>query len=95
MERLTHERVSGIKSGYWSPARKDELIQRLGEYEDTGLAPAEINIQITPRPHGLLTTWETPISCPNCWAHLAVDWSFCPECGRSITEDEREAADVR
>lgn len=33
-DRLTHERCNGIKSGYWSPAKKDELIQRLGEYED-------------------------------------------------------------
>lgn len=32
--RLTSERCSGIKSGYWSPAKKEELIQRLGEYED-------------------------------------------------------------
>lgn len=33
-ERLTAERCSGMKSGYWSPAKKDDLIQRLGEYED-------------------------------------------------------------
>lgn len=33
-ERLTSERCSGMKSGYWSPAKKDDLIQRLGEYED-------------------------------------------------------------
>ena len=43
MERLTHERVSGIKTGYWSPAKKDNLIQRLGRYEDTGLDPEQIN----------------------------------------------------
>lgn len=42
MERLTAERVNGIKTGYWSAAKKDELIQRLGEYEDTGLTPEEI-----------------------------------------------------
>lgn len=33
-ERLTAERCGGMKSGYWSPAKKDDLIQRLGEYED-------------------------------------------------------------
>ena len=43
MERLTAPRCSGIKSGYWSTAKKDELVQRLGQYEDTGLTPAEIN----------------------------------------------------
>lgn len=42
MERLTYERVNGILEGYWSQAKKDELIQRLGAYEDTGLEPEEI-----------------------------------------------------
>lgn len=42
MERLTAQRCSGIKSGYWSAAKKDELVQRLGQYEDTGLTPEEI-----------------------------------------------------
>lgn len=42
MERLTAPRCSGIKSGYWSTAKKDELVQRLGQYEDTSLTPEEI-----------------------------------------------------
>lgn len=42
MDRLTAERRNGIKSGYWSPAKKEELVQRLGAYEDTGLTPEEI-----------------------------------------------------
>lgn len=42
MERLTHPRSSGIKTGYWSPNKKEELVQRLGAYEDTGLTPEEI-----------------------------------------------------
>lgn len=42
MERLTAQRCSGIKSGYWSAAKKDDLVQRLGQYEDTGLTPEEI-----------------------------------------------------
>ena len=42
MERLTAQRCSGIKSGYWSNAKKDELVQRLGQYEDTGLTPDQI-----------------------------------------------------
>lgn len=33
-DRLTRERCSGMKSGYWSPAKKDELIDRLAEYEN-------------------------------------------------------------
>lgn len=47
MERLTSQRCSGIKSGYWSTAKKDELIQRLGQYEDTGLTPEEITARLS------------------------------------------------
>lgn len=42
MERLTHSRSSGIKTGYWSPELKETLVQRLGQYEDTGLTSEEI-----------------------------------------------------
>ncbi len=42
MGRLTHERNNGIKTGYWSPAKKEELVQRLAAYEDTGLDPEQI-----------------------------------------------------
>lgn len=41
-DRLTGVRMNGIKTGYWSPAKKDELIQRLGRYEDLGMSPSEI-----------------------------------------------------
>lgn len=42
MKRLTSKRCNGIKDGYWSSAKKEELVQRLAEYEDTGLEPVEI-----------------------------------------------------
>lgn len=42
MQRLTHERSNGIKTGYWSPEKKEDLVARLAEYENTGLAPDEI-----------------------------------------------------
>ena len=41
-DRMTHQRASGIKDGYWSAATKERLIQRLAAYEDTGLEPWEI-----------------------------------------------------
>lgn len=50
MNRLTHERVNGIKTGYWSQAKKEELIQRLAAYENTGLEPEEMDGK-------LLTGW--------------------------------------
>ncbi len=34
MERLTHERKSGMKTGYWSPNKKQERVDRLAMYED-------------------------------------------------------------
>ena len=49
MDRLTHERVSGIKTGYWSPNKKDELIERLAAYENTGLTPEKITTMIQDR----------------------------------------------
>ena len=42
MKRLTAKRVNGIKKGYWSSAKKEELVQALGKYEDTGYSPEEI-----------------------------------------------------
>lgn len=42
MERLTHKRANGIKEGYWSPNKKQELVDTLAAYEDTGLTPEQI-----------------------------------------------------
>lgn len=41
-KRLTAKRCNGIKDGYWSMAHKDELVQRLGEYEDICADPDEL-----------------------------------------------------
>ena len=46
MERMTHERANGIKTGYWSPATKETLVQRLAAYENTGFEPQEISTAI-------------------------------------------------
>lgn len=42
MDRMTLERVNGIKTGYWSPNKKEELVQRLAAYENTGLEPRHV-----------------------------------------------------
>ena len=34
MQRLTHKREIGMKSGYWSQNKKQELVDRLAKYED-------------------------------------------------------------
>lgn len=46
MDRMTHERVNGIRAGYWSPEKKEELVQRLAAYENIGLEPEEISAKI-------------------------------------------------
>ena len=42
MERLTHIRCNGLKTGYWSPSNKQDLIDRLAAYEDSGLMPEDV-----------------------------------------------------
>lgn len=42
MTRMTAQRCNGIKTGYWSQAKKEDLVQRLGAYEDTGLEPEDV-----------------------------------------------------
>lgn len=38
MERLTHERANVIKTGYWSAATKEVLVQKLAAYENTAMS---------------------------------------------------------
>ena len=33
MPKLTHERVNGIRTGFWSAAKKEDLVQKLGAIE--------------------------------------------------------------
>ena len=42
MERLTHIRLDGLKTGYWSPSNKQNLIDRLAAYENSGLMPEDV-----------------------------------------------------
>ena len=42
MDRLTCERLNGIKTGFWSPEKKEDLINALAAYENTGLDPQQI-----------------------------------------------------
>lgn len=49
LKRMTAVRVSGIKTGYWSAHKKEELVQRLGEYEDLGYSPEELKAMLRDR----------------------------------------------
>lgn len=64
MERLTIVRTEQPKRTYWRQVSTAELVQRLGEYEDSGLTPEEFGGTFTPNSCGKLvaaylgTTWE-------------------------------------
>lgn len=96
MSRLTHKRNNGIKEGYWSPNKKEELVQRLAEYEDTGLDPEQVQ-QLKER-----DTAKKPIiigvneaigcrvgECPKCGGILRSYMRFCDECGQRLDWSER------
>ena len=46
MHRLTHKIVNGIDTGYWSPAKEDELVERLAQYENLGYDPEDLKLLI-------------------------------------------------
>lgn len=102
MERLTARRTNGIKSGYWSWAKKDELIQRLGKYEDIGLEPKELmkakskqdakfpNIEGDGYDGDGNLVYDTWI-CPCCQTAYEIEcqkYKYCPECGQKIRWEE-------
>ena len=76
-ERMTSERVNGIKSGYWSPARKEELVQRLAEYENIGTVEEcrESVCKQKPKkkiyPKTALEKYYHAPECPNCKRELS------------------------
>ena len=95
MKRLTHRRMNGIKEGYWSPNKKQELVERLGQYEDTGLTPGEI-VKLKER-----DTVKAPeraeeqpyfrkhfhtMICPVCRRKIGETWKICAYCGQRLTE---------
>ena len=93
-ERMTSERVNGIKSGYWSPARKEELVQRLAEYENIGTVEKcrEAVEKQKPKPCEFYGDEEDgKLLCPNCgedlWDLKECGFNNCPYCGQAIYEN--------
>lgn len=89
MERLTHERCNGIKTGYWSPEKKDELVKALAAYENTELTPEEVkavaeackiykSLGLTPDQIQALKERDTPKEPEQFDGH----WYKCPACGK-------------
>lgn len=93
MERLTHERVNGIKTGYWSPEKKETLVNALAEYEGTGLTPDEINaLRERDTAKAIVVDDMTGgiklYSCPICDMPVHEKDNFCPECGQRIKRED-------
>ena len=98
MERLTNKRVNGIKTGYWSTSKKEELVQRLAEYEDTGLTPEQVQQlkeRDTEKRLDISSRCEehTHYKCPACGNILMTEYKgyrigriteFCDKCGKRL-----------
>ena len=73
--------------GRWNLA---ECLNRLSEYEDTGLTPDEINAlreRDTAKAPGKLSRYW--LKCPSCGLHIGrMEDNFCPECGQRLKRED-------
>ncbi len=91
IERLTHKRVNGIREGYWSPNKKQELIDRLAAYENTGVDPEQIR-DLKERDTAkavIITGYNRAVGCkvgecPKCGTMSRDYMNFCNECGQRL-----------
>mgnify|MGYP003257214279 FL=1 len=88
MERLTHKRVSGIKEGYWSPNKKQELVDRLAAYENTGFTPEQVQQlkekSTARKPIEHETKFASIFECPSCGCIDVYGQKNCDECGQKL-----------
>ena len=90
MKRLTHERTNGIKTGYWSPNKKQELVDTLAAYENTKLMPEQIR-ELKERdtakaPEEFDGYWY---KCPRCGNYASgLKGNFCHVCGQRLKWEE-------
>ena len=87
MKRLTHERCNGIKTGYWSSEKKEDLVNALAAYENIGLTPEEImelKERDTPKKPKLING-GSPV-CPECGAGSLRCYAFCKLCGQRLDQ---------
>lgn len=98
MQRLTHERNNGIKSGYWSPEKKEVLVQRLAAYENTGLEPEEIKglvDKIIDLSKLIMTDWvpvEERLPEDDCYILLSFSNFSLPAVGRYEADKDGSGA---
>ena len=93
MERLTHKRANGIKEGYWSPNKKQELVDTLAAYEDTGLTAEQIRVlkEKKKKKRCRQSSFDhDSIKCV-CGSDIGKDaeFMFCPWCGQRLKKREK------
>lgn len=92
VERLTHKRANGIKEGHWSPNKKQELVDALAAYEDTGLTAEQIRVlkerDMAKRCRQSIFDHDS-IKCV-CGSDIGKDaeFMFCPWCGQRLKKRE-------
>ena len=95
MERLTHERCNGIKTGYWSPEKK-AVAEACKIYKSLGLTPDQI--QALKERDTSMQVEEVHLDeyyCPACGSENncnlgIVEDRFCPECGQRLKQREEQ-----
>lgn len=93
VERLTHKRANGIKEGHWSPNKKQELVDALAAYEDTGLTAEQIRVlkerDMAKRCRQSIFDHDS-IKCV-CGSDIGKDaeFMFCPWCGQRLKKREK------
>ena len=92
MERLTHKRANGIKEGYWSPNKKQELVDTLAAYENTGLTPEQIiELKYRNNEEEISETQSYGVyfyECPICNEPVHEKDNFCCKCGQRLKQKE-------
>lgn len=92
MERLTHKRANGIKEGYWSPNKKQELVDTLAAYENTGLTPEQIReLKYRNNEEEISETQSYGVyfyECPICNEPVHEKDNFCCKCGQRLKQKE-------
>ena len=68
-----------------------ECLTRLGEYEDTGLTPAEIRElkeRDTAKPARPISDRSLYAICLNCGQTIFKEYRFCPDCGQRLKRED-------
>lgn len=103
MEWFTFRVRRGRKERNWSPCKKQELIDRLAEYEDAGLDPEEVrNLKKRDTEAAAKTetnSERTLFRCPVCGHIYRIAYSdglvageipaFCQDCGQRLLQKKK------